>query len=321
VGQVAKGGIVACRFAGQGRIGVDARQQRCKFRFEPVHAIERQMQALAEVPDLVTELLDRAVGEGVVLLEPGQAILGWWGDVGHGMGTVARDGSVCDRGTMRLCSEPMRTPCFLATVFLSLLAIVVPTASAGESEDGSNRLRGLDPSPITVFDDPPESEPGLVARFGTTGQRWWTFGVAYANDLDDSNEFNANAAYSVFIAPDVEWIIEGGIWYHDQPGDNAFSGNASTVFRWHFMNEDRWSVFADVGIGLLASTDNVPSNGTSFNFTPRAALGYTRRIGTGQTRLVTGIRWLHISNAKIQGGDSNPGRDAPTVFFGVMIPF
>jgi len=201
-------------------------------------------------------------------------------------------------------------------------------------------LSGLDARPITPFIDsqPQDSPPspastaaadldtdaaaaGELERFGTIGQQYLTFGLAVANDFQDATEINAHAAYSTFIAPDVEWILEAGVWYHDQPGDNAFSGNFSTIFRWHLINEDRWSVFIDAGVGALLSTDNVPRRGTSFNFTPRAGVGYTRRIADDGTRLITGLRWHHVSNARLLGGDSNPSRDAPAVFLGVMIPF
>mgnify|MGYP001951235339 CR=1 FL=1 len=52
-----------------------------------------------------------------------------------------------------------------------------------------------------------------------------------------------------------------------------------------------------------------------------AGIGMTHQISDDGTRLVGGLRWHHISNARIHGDDSNPSRDAPHVYLQVAIPF
>ena len=107
----------------------------------------------------------------------------------------------------------------------------------------------------------------------------------------------------------------------DQPvGDDAESLSLSTLLRWHFYNDGDWTLYLDTGVGVLASTDVVPMDGTGFNFLPRAGVGLTRRL-TGATRLQVGLCWHHISNARIYGDLSNPSRDAPMLYAGVVFAF
>jgi hypothetical protein len=95
------------------------------------------------------------------------------------------------------------------------------------------------------------------------------------------------------------------------------------VFRWHLLHDDHfnWTIFGDVGIGLLFSFDDVPTGGTSFGFTPRAGAGFTHRLGDGETRLQVGFRYHHISNGRFQGDAQNPSRDSIMLYAGVIFPF
>lgn len=158
--------------------------------------------------------------------------------------------------------------------------------------------------------------------FGAKGQEWWTVGLGYANDLSESSDFNLRGAYSNFLADRVEFSLELNLWYFDQPGDNAWGINPAFLFRWHFYQHERWTIFADVGIGLLFTSDDVPTDGTSFNFTPRAGAGFTYQLrDDAPTRLQAGLRWHHISNARIIGDTDNPSRDGVMVYAGLMFPF
>ena len=156
--------------------------------------------------------------------------------------------------------------------------------------------------------------------FGTKGTRWWTFGGGIADDLNESTDYNLRVAWSHFLATDIEFSLEANGWYFDQPGDNTFGINPAFVFRWHLYNEGNWSVFGDVGIGFLVTTDDTPDKGTSFNFTPRIGAGVTYRVSE-DVRLQFGLRWHHISNARLEGDSENPARAGVLLYAGVMIPF
>ncbi|MFG0244211.1 MAG: acyloxyacyl hydrolase [Phycisphaerales bacterium JB054] len=162
---------------------------------------------------------------------------------------------------------------------------------------------------------------GPAKPYGTAGTEWILFGTGAAYDFDDNTDLNLTLGYSRFLADDIEWMLELAGWYHAQEGEDALSLNPAMEFRWHFFNRAKTSAFLNVGIGVLGATDNVPFDGTGFNFTPRAGIGMTHQISDDGTRLVGGLRWHHISNARIHGDDSNPSRDAPLVYLQVAIPF
>ncbi|MFG0325765.1 MAG: acyloxyacyl hydrolase [Phycisphaerales bacterium JB037] len=164
------------------------------------------------------------------------------------------------------------------------------------------------------------SPPATPERYGKAGQEWLTLGAGAAHNFDDATDMNLFASWSRFLADDFEWMWEGGAWYFAQRDDNAFGANLTMVTRWHFVNRDAWTVFADAGVGLLTTTDNVPAAGTSLNFTPRVGIGMTARLDDGPARFVAGLRWHHVSNARIFGEDSNPSRDAGFIYFGISIP-
>jgi hypothetical protein len=165
------------------------------------------------------------------------------------------------------------------------------------------------------------TEAGVPSRYGAEGTEWILFGGGAAYDFKESTDINVNVAYSVFLIDDVEWVLELSGWYHAQEGDDAASINPVMEFRWHFYNKGDTSFFLNGGIGLLAATDNVPDGGTSLDFTPRAGVGLTHRIGHDGARLIAGLRWHHISNARFNGEDRNPSRDAPMIYVQMAVPF
>lgn len=165
--------------------------------------------------------------------------------------------------------------------------------------------------------------------YGLAGSRWWTVGGAYANDFNSNNDFNVHAAFSQFIADELEFAVEAAGWYFNQAGQDTGGLSGSMVFRWHFLHADDWdwSVFGDAGIGLLGAFDEVPDGGTNFNFLPRAGLGFTKALDpsvSGESRgarLMVGVRYHHISNARIAGDSRNPARDAVMAYAAVVFPF
>jgi hypothetical protein len=61
-----------------------------------------------------------------------------------------------------------------------------------------------------------------------------------------------------------------------------------------------------------------PDGGTYFNFTPQAGVGASFAVAE-DTRLLAGVRWHHISNAR--SSDNNPGRDSLEIYAGVSFAF
>lgn len=169
-------------------------------------------------------------------------------------------------------------------------------------------------------DEPVKAGP---MPFGTAGNSLITVGggVAYAS-TEGGNSTNSNAyvAWNYFLVNDVEFSLEAGLWYFNQPGEDQWGGNGTLAFRWHFVNKRTWSLFVEAGVGLLGASGDVPTGGTSFDFMPRAGGGFTYELSPGGPRLQAGVRWFHVSNARINGDSNNPSSDGVMGFVGLMFP-
>ncbi|VAX42573.1 hypothetical protein MNBD_PLANCTO03-1181 [hydrothermal vent metagenome] len=217
----------------------------------------------------------------------------------------------------------MMTRRVLSCAFVLLVAPVGPALAATDpaapplSTEGARLSLSTPEANKTALPD----GPAPAARYGAEGTEWILFGTGFAHDFDASTDLNINIGYSIFFVDNIEWVLELGAWYHSQPGDNALSINPVMDFRWHFYNTGKTSFFANAGIGLLGATDNVPDKGTGFNFTPRIGVGLTHQISDDGTRLIAGLRWHHISNARLNGESRNPDRDAPMLYMQIAVPF
>jgi hypothetical protein len=207
----------------------------------------------------------------------------------------------------------------------ALTGIAFPFAARADDPSGSIESLRIEASPAMRFAwQPPASPPSAAERhrFGAEGTRLLTIGAGIAWDFDKAVDLNIpRLAYSYFLSEDVEWSLELNGWRFIQEGSDAWGINPVMIFRWHFINTGAWSVYADGGVGVLLATDHVPDGGTTLNFTPRIGMGFTRQITEGGARLQVGLRWHHISNARIAGDVRNPSRDAPLLYAAIVFPF
>jgi hypothetical protein len=173
----------------------------------------------------------------------------------------------------------------------------------------------------------PIAEPRHHQFFQQGSWRWQpTF--ALASDFNDVSLAMGGVAFSYFIERDLTIDFELNTLYINQQGDASNTGAVAMalLFRWHFMIDEnsprspRWSLYADMGGGLLYAGTDVPLDGSHFNFTPQAGIGASFLISeASDARLMTGVRWYHISNANVF--DANDGVDSPMLYAGLNLPF
>ena len=168
-----------------------------------------------------------------------------------------------------------------------------------------------------------EEEKSMTVSTLTWGRKdtWrWNIQGGYAKDVKDSD--NTLTTYGV----EFEYFIEDALSLDlgffgmdiDQEGPSTDGFNLTLQLRWHFHNEESWSMFMEGGAGLLRASNVVPVGGSSFNFTPQAGLGLSFDIGNNN-RWLLGVKWHHISNANMYS--SNPGRDSIMVWTGISFPY
>jgi len=178
---------------------------------------------------------------------------------------------------------------------------------------------------LGLMDDAPSAttmpeDPKIVPAFGTPESSRWSLLGGIGHNLDDDSEAFLGVGLSYFVARRLSLEVEFAGWYFNVEDGSAWGLNTNLLLRWHFWQSDdlRWTLFGDAGAGLLATTDNVPSTGSDFNFTPILGGGFTVDIGNNN-RLLAGARWHHISNGNLRS--SNPGQDNLLFFAGVTFPF
>jgi len=169
---------------------------------------------------------------------------------------------------------------------------------------------------------PVEPKSGLaITPFGEVGSwRWAIYGGGAADVSEDAEHYNLHFSAEHFLAEYFSINLELGALYFNQLQDTG-GANFSVLLRWHLLHGEDWTIYADAGCGLLLAGEEVPDDGTNFNFTPQAGFGGTLDVGNDGARLMAGVRWHHISNARIKGEDQNPGRDALMVYLGMSFPW
>jgi len=206
----------------------------------------------------------------------------------------------------------------------TVLVCVICVQSTLAQEAAADAPDATSPAVDATIEIDPELSFSQPKAFGAADSQYWglTGGVGIALEQnEDSTDTNLALTYHRFLIDDVELIAEIGAWYFAQDGDDAGGINPEITFRWHFLNRESWTLYADTGIGFLFATDNVPDGGTSFDFMPRAGGGVSFRLGDRGTRGYVGARWHHVSNARINGDSANPDRDGVMFYGGVMFPF
>jgi hypothetical protein len=148
-----------------------------------------------------------------------------------------------------------------------------------------------------------------------------TLDASFIHDWDRGNSnfavAGAGAGYYFLDTVSLGLEINGYQVFQDQ---SSYAGGVALLGRHHFFTHGRWSIFADVGFGVFEANDPVPAGGTHFNFTFRSGLGATYRLHEGLD-LIGGVRYFHLSNARIKGRVHNPSANGFEPYVGVMWTF
>jgi hypothetical protein len=159
----------------------------------------------------------------------------------------------------------------------------------------------------------PTSDAG--AEFGIEGSfDWWAGGTAAA-EFGITRLAFARGGVDWFVANDFSIGVQADLgWAATEGKDGGLLVGLAPIMRWHFLHRERWTVFAELGVGAAWTTVRIPEGGTRFNFTPQAGLGATWALDD-DWRLRVALGWYHMSNART--GNNNPGLDAVALTIGI----
>jgi hypothetical protein len=138
--------------------------------------------------------------------------------------------------------------------------------------------------------------------------------------LGDEQTKTLNAAVGWYAYDRFSINVEAVGYSFETDGDDIEAGGADLLFRWHALVVDRFSLFLDAAGGGLYAEDQFPRGGTHFNWIARLGGGFTFELWD-DVHLMSGVRYVHLSNGDRHGRPRNPSMDAVETFVGVMWTF
>ena len=165
---------------------------------------------------------------------------------------------------------------------------------------------------------PGTAENGVTDDFAKDTWVLTTYGAVRPGDKAIMYTGHVGVGYHVVDDLSINLEALGGVVDvdHDDTGSMV---ELDFILRWHFAKGDDWSIYADVGAGIIYSSISVPRGGTNFNFSPQAGLGATFDLNE-KAKLIVGLRYVHMSNARMKGVDNNPAWDGGMAYIGLMFP-
>ena len=155
----------------------------------------------------------------------------------------------------------------------------------------------------------------------TFPQGTWTLTSygAYAHNFDGERESigSATAGIGYYIFNNFALNGEIGYQYNGQSGPDANVSMLALLLRHHLFHAGRFSFFIDFGVGVSYANQRTPTDGTYFNFIEKVGLGTTFQI-KDNLNVLGGVRFFHMSNARIDGPERNPSINATQIYVGLL---
>ena len=200
----------------------------------------------------------------------------------------------------------------LPWAFLLLIALLV-VADFGENSTFAG-------SPDSADSKPAEQAKQPIAEFSKGYQNWQAYGSIACCDAGKGEMYAFHIGYGYFFMNDFSVNIDVlGSYIRSDIDDDGVAIGLDLIFRRHqFKSDDnQWSFYIEAGSGLQQQSTNYAGN-RKFNFRLLGGGGATVRIAE-KARLMGGIRYLHISDAGIEGGGG--GFDGFQFYAGGMFSF
>lgn len=169
--------------------------------------------------------------------------------------------------------------------------------------------------------DPAASQEGRPEFGAADSLRLNLIGGAVSN-FSNTTGGTARLEFEYFMADRIAIVPVAELgWLAQENADDALLAGGAVLLRWHFLHRADWTIFADAGVGLLYAGASVPPGTNRIKFSPQIGAGFTLALegDPGASRLMGGIRWYHLSNART--ASSNDGFDGVMAYLGVSFPF
>jgi hypothetical protein len=168
-----------------------------------------------------------------------------------------------------------------------------------------------------------EDAPTTTPRPGDFAKGTWTLSLygAYVHDYQHDGDLGlGSVGVGYYVADRFAFGAEVRGFGISQEGPNAPAVEGNLFIRQHLVVADPWTLYIDGAAGVFYADHEVPTGGTHFNFMEDTGVGATYRLDDG-VYLMGGVRYFHVSNARIHGADRNPAINGLEGYFGVMFTF
>lgn len=118
----------------------------------------------------------------------------------------------------------------------------------------------------------------------------------------------------------LTFIAGWPLYYISQRGVDGYLLGATVGIRGRVYRRGRWSAFLEFEVGISDADTSVPPRGTRFNYLALGGTGTTVRLRSG-VHVLTGVKWIHVSNNGLAGRDRNPDIEAVGPHLALLIGF
>lgn len=143
--------------------------------------------------------------------------------------------------------------------------------------------------------------------------------ASYAAGLDNQDDItNANVGFGYYVLNNISLGAEASGYGERVSGHGQWGYGMTAELRHHILRFDRSTIFASASFGPVESTGRIPQPlGTDFNYITRVGVGATYRL-RDHLDLLLGVRYFHLSNARLDGPVRNPSINGIEGFTGLM---
>ena len=109
-------------------------------------------------------------------------------------------------------------------------------------------------------------------------------------------------------------------YHNSQHGPDSDIVAADVLLRHHIIQSGRFSLFLDAGAGISYADHRTPYYGTYYNYILETGVGATFQLHDN-LHLIGGVRYLHLSNAELEGPEHNPSINGVQGYVGLLLKF
>ena len=152
-------------------------------------------------------------------------------------------------------------------------------------------------------------------ELGTHGAiETWNYNLSHENMLA------ATMGVSYGLRRNLALVLSAPLYYVEQRGADAWLLGTTWGIRWRALEVSRLGIFVEVEVGLSRAELPAPPGGTRFNYLALGGGGVSLRLSRG-AHLLSGLKWVHVSNNGLAGRHRNPDIEAVGPRLSVLLRF